>query len=616
MTSGWRPSTSDLLNLRDVPRRYDEFWFQLCDRRNRPIGEVHPDMDKSPTITWDTQRAVHRTLDSFYLPADEAADINPLTYRVRPYVRLQDGAQYSLGVFLWDDANLPLRPWGYESQGKLLDKTHILNQPTITPFSLARYSRPLIWIFDHITSIPEFNSDYWIDPNYATNYSSQVVAFVIAYLGEEAASKELGSPVNWQGGTTHLTIANDVMALVHYLPLYCNRDGTLIFREAPPLDLQTPELIYDLGNVTEHAAVVDGSARINFLGTGTSIVQTTQIPVGEAEVDVSWHSILTNPQPAGGFSTIAGRLAASNRSWDIFRNNTTSRWGINVSANGSSVTAMNFATTAAPLATPGYWRVTYRNEGANRVARLYTGTGPDGPWTLAETVSTPGNIVLYPSSAPLVVGASAPSGSGMLGSMQHFRYRTQVGGSLIAGWSAASLPDGTSGFYGMVEELWQISFAEIFNDSRAARTDWVRGRIIENSLVRSQDYLTAPNYVVVTDTAANQTPLRGVWRAPASAPHSEVQRGYAVGKYITVTGMTDQAEIDREAQRQGEYLMNAGAWAEWLSPVDPRHEAYDVLGVTGERMLETTWSIVCVPGQPMKHKALRIFSDLEVDEIP
>jgi hypothetical protein len=381
VVSGWRPSTSDLLDLRGVPRRFDDFRFELVDRRNRRLGDVNPDLGKNPTVTWDTSRDVHRSLDNFYLPANEQVGINKFTDRVRVWMTLQNGDEFSLGVFLWADANEPRRSWGYETQGKLLDKTYVLDQPLITPQSLPRYLTPLEWLVGHITQIPEFNADYKIAPDFRLDFESGRAVWLLVSLGEEAASKELGSPVNWQGGTTHLRMANDIMSLVQYMPVHCDRNGTLILRKAVPIDLLDPQLSYDIGE-----------------------------------------------------------------------------------------------------------------------------------------------------------------------------------------------------------------------------------RIVENSMVRSVDGLAAPNYVVVVDTAANQTPIRGVWRAPAAAPHSEANRdGVAIGRYITVSGLSTQQEADLEAERQGQYLLQAGSWKEWSSPADPRHDGYDILSVEGDKMLETRWQITCVAGQPMTHRALRVY---------
>lgn len=619
-TSGWRPTTDDLLQLRRVPRRWDDFRFELVDRRNRRIGDLHPDLDKKPTVVWDTGRDIKRTLDGFYLPASEMGDVNRLTDRVRVYQRMQDGAEFSLGVFLWSDANEPRRPWGYESEGTLLDKTYILDQPRIDPQSLPRYETPLVWFYHYVTSqLPEFNKDYWIQPDFRVDWVANVILYMLVVMGDEGAGKELGSPVNWQGGTTHLRMGNDIMKLVGYLPLHCDRNGTLIMRRGAPIESVAPTLSYELGTPIDHAAISDTTARLN-IPSATGFLRSDNVPPQSGnEVDIAFD---ITPTAGTGARVIGGRWWPDQRSWLVYYDGGTASARINVAGvGGSTPITMILPTYAIPLGVRGRYRLTFTgNDGAgNRVARFYTAPSMDGPWTMVSELVTAGVVTLYPGTAPFAIGADpigsvtgttlqAPT-SGFIGQIHEVRvYSTRFGTEYLR-VRAADLPAGTSPFYDPAYGyLWTPNGTlSVVNTTRPAWSRWKQGRIIEESIVRSVDDLTAPNYVVVTDSAANQAPFRGIWRAPASAPYSEANRGYAVGKYMTVSGISTQEEANAVAVREAEYLLGAGDWVQWQSPADPRHDAYEVLTVLGNKMLEVSWAITCVSGQPMKHKALRVY---------
>lgn len=386
MTSGWRPSTADILDLNGVPRRFDDFRFELVDTRNRPLGELHPDLDRNPTVTWDSTRDVHGSLDGFYISSDEMDDVNTSTDRVRVWMHLQNGVRYSLGVFLWADSSLPLRPWGYERQGTLLDKTYILESfEIVNGLSLPRKELPLSWVMRSLRTFPEFRQDTRIDPDWSDDPEAKAVLWILVALGEEAASKELGAPVNWQPGASLLSVYNDVMGLCGYLPVHANQNGTIILHNAPDIQRAPATLSYDIES----------------------------------------------------------------------------------------------------------------------------------------------------------------------------------------------------------------------------------GRMIEGSISRADDKLSAVDRVVVYDSSANSSPIRGEWNAPSSSPYSAAARGWSKSKVVSRTGLSNRAEANREAKRIGELLIKAGNWIEWQSPADPRHVPYNILNVLGERWVEVSRKIGCRAGDPMSHRALKIYADEE-----
>jgi hypothetical protein len=385
IVSGWRPSTQALLDLVDVPRRFDDFRFDVVDHRNRKIGEVHPDLERKPAVTWDTKRAVHRSLDSFYLPSDEQNDIDVITDRIRPFMVLQNGAEYSLGVFLWTDSQQPRRPWGLEREGTLLDRTYVLDQEGPWPQSIPKDRSVLQWVIEFLHWFPEFEDIFAIEPGHGDNLGAKVIQWVVATMSPEDASRTLNAPVTWPIASHTLKMFNDIMALLTYKPVHCDRDGTLQFRYATPLELIEPSLDYSLTN----------------------------------------------------------------------------------------------------------------------------------------------------------------------------------------------------------------------------------GRMIEQSIVQSTDKLNVPNRVFVYETSINSSMIWGEWWVPSPAPYSVNRRRYLITKSIAMTGLRNADEATAAARRYSEWLIKAGDWIEWSGPADPRHDVYDVLRVLGEKWLEVSWKLPCVAGEPMTHKALRVYTSQE-----
>lgn len=382
----WVPTTARLLDRDKTPRRFDDYRFELVDRRNRRLGDIHPDLGRNPTITMDTTRIVHRSLDGFYLPATELHGVNVLTDRVRVWMTLQNGDEKSLGVFLWADGNEPLRPWGYEKEGKLLDKTHMLDQPNIWPISLGRDNLVLEFAQYLLTFHPEFDPSYEMPADWriAEFAEQQWVQAVIIYCGEDEAGRVLGTPVAWQGSTHILVILNDLMRLVGYLPVHCDENGTLQMRPAPELTYYTkPELYYSLEN----------------------------------------------------------------------------------------------------------------------------------------------------------------------------------------------------------------------------------NRMIEQSINRASDLLSAPNCVVVTEASGNSSPIIGVWHAPSNATYSAAKRGFINAVTYNVHGLGTKANAERIAKMIGQWLLKAGDWIEWQGPADPRHGAYDVLSVLDEKWIEVSWKLPLRAGDPMSHRARKVYTE-------
>jgi len=210
----WSPTTDQILNLDGVRRRSDRFRFELCDRDLRPIGEVHPDREKSvPTIQNDSSSNTSRRLSNFMLTANEAADVNTMSDRLRVYMVLQNDAEFLLGTFLWADENTPQRSWGLEHHSELSDFTYILDkQQTQTYGWETGATIVLIMLFLCFRAGFELKN--------------------ITDIGPES-HRALADAMSWQPGATWLQMLKDLGNLVGFTSPWCQSDGKLVFDQIP-----------------------------------------------------------------------------------------------------------------------------------------------------------------------------------------------------------------------------------------------------------------------------------------------------------------------------------------------------------------------------------------------
>lgn len=139
-------------------------------------------------------------------------------------------------------------------------------------------------------------------------------------------------------------------------------------------------------------------------------------------------------------------------------------------------------------------------------------------------------------------------------------------------------------------------------------------RVIRGSISRGTDLLTAPNrFVVVSnDPGSEAEPVVGVYDVPASAPHSIAQRGFVLPKTVDVQ-LHSQAQATVYARTLG-LQQTVYEVVELSTPVDPRHDAYEVVRWDGVRWLEVSWTMPLVPGGEMRHTLRRAYPETEGGE--
>ena len=133
------------------------------------------------------------------------------------------------------------------------------------------------------------------------------------------------------------------------------------------------------------------------------------------------------------------------------------------------------------------------------------------------------------------------------------------------------------------------------------------GRIFADTIVETDDLLTAPNRYIVIDSSASANPIVGVYDVPASAPFSAANRGFVVAKVIDVQGLQDQASANARAYAAYAEDSATFRWVSFGGAPDPRHDTFQVIDFLGDRYREQRWTMTLVDGAPMAHDLRRVY---------
>lgn len=123
----------------------------------------------------------------------------------------------------------------------------------------------------------------------------------------------------------------------------------------------------------------------------------------------------------------------------------------------------------------------------------------------------------------------------------------------------------------------------------------------ESSIAIVEKFLTAPNRVIVSDNGAAAAAIRGQWDAPASAPHSEANRGYVLTRVEELQGLGSGAHAQNVAATLGE-AYTARSLSARIVPT-PVLDGPQVVSYDGANWLVTGWSVDLSPGSTMSLQA-------------
>jgi hypothetical protein len=124
--------------------------------------------------------------------------------------------------------------------------------------------------------------------------------------------------------------------------------------------------------------------------------------------------------------------------------------------------------------------------------------------------------------------------------------------------------------------------------------------VYPGTAVMSDDILTAPNQYLVVGSSA-QIELVGIFDVPDVAPNSFANTGRYRRKTIDVQGLTTQADANAAAAAAYASDSSTYTWLSFDTPVDPRHDTWDIVSFDGVNYRQLGWGIECHSGGTMHH---------------
>lgn len=133
------------------------------------------------------------------------------------------------------------------------------------------------------------------------------------------------------------------------------------------------------------------------------------------------------------------------------------------------------------------------------------------------------------------------------------------------------------------------------------------GRIIKDSIIESDDLLTAPNRYVVIDSGATASTVSASYDLPYTTPNSIVNRGFAVTKVIRTQGVQSNDAAFAAAVAAAQADARTFRTVSFKSTHDPRHDTFDLVRFLGNVYRELSWSVDLRAGAQMSHKITRVY---------
>lgn len=120
---------------------------------------------------------------------------------------------------------------------------------------------------------------------------------------------------------------------------------------------------------------------------------------------------------------------------------------------------------------------------------------------------------------------------------------------------------------------------------------------VGGTIAITERFLTAPNRVIVSDNGNAAYKVNGQWDAPASAPHSEANRGYVLTRLEELQGLGSGAAAQNVAATIGE-AYTARSLSARIVPT-PILDGPQVISYDSANWLVTSWEIPLTPGSDM-----------------
>jgi hypothetical protein len=142
---------------------------------------------------------------------------------------------------------------------------------------------------------------------------------------------------------------------------------------------------------------------------------------------------------------------------------------------------------------------------------------------------------------------------------------------------------------------------------RYGSTEEDEKRVVEGSIVITDDLISAPNRYIVINSALTEKAVVGFWDIPATSPNSIANIGRVVAHVTDKQGVDTDAEATKAAKAVGQADFNTFSWATFDAAPDPRHDTFDIVSWEGVNYREQSWTLTL--GGTMRHELRRIFNE-------
>lgn len=265
-------SDQEVLEALTGANRVWRFRYELLDSNNEYIR----DLDKviSCTVSQNALAQIKRTIK---LEMQEDSDINFLRDRIKPYagIRMPDGGyrEWPQGVFL------------------LTSPTRKLTSAGTRVRSISGYDQLLILRDD------KTEDRYTVEEG--EKYTDRVSDLLDDFDAEVIPSSlELPTDMEWEPGTSFITIINDLLRGVNYESLWFDEDGVAVAR--PYLSPQNRPSEYTYGSGSDSTLLTESDLELDLFDVPNKFVCVVSEPEREPLV-----ASYTNSDPSSPTSTVS-----------------------------------------------------------------------------------------------------------------------------------------------------------------------------------------------------------------------------------------------------------------------------------------------------------------------
>lgn len=131
-------------------------------------------------------------------------------------------------------------------------------------------------------------------------------------------------------------------------------------------------------------------------------------------------------------------------------------------------------------------------------------------------------------------------------------------------------------------------------------------QVVADSLLTTDDSYRAPNRYIVVGTG-QATPIVGSYDVPDDAPHSFARRGFVVAQTVDAPGVADTAAAVEAARAAAIADSRSYTSVTFTTPIDPRHDLYNVVFWEGQPWLEVEQRIELKAGGGHDHALARLW---------